>query len=240
MPEPMHIETTPKRAALPRRRISCSSVAVARAPVAPRGWPRAMAPPLGFTLDSSMPSFFTQYVACDAKASLISYTSMSSRLRPARATASGMATAGPMPMIEGSTPTAEKLRKMPRMGRPRRTASARVISRVAAAPSVTWDELPAVVVPSFLKTVGSLDSVSMVVLARTPSSSDTTTGVSAPVLGSITFVLTGTISSLNLPAACAAAAFLWDLTANSSWVLRSTPNFAATFSEVTPMGMRQP
>lgn len=32
MPLPMHIDTTPKRAALPRRAISCSSVAVARAP----------------------------------------------------------------------------------------------------------------------------------------------------------------------------------------------------------------
>ena len=34
IPEPMHMDTTPKRAALPRLRISCSSVAVARAPAA--------------------------------------------------------------------------------------------------------------------------------------------------------------------------------------------------------------
>lgn len=32
MPLPMHMETMPKRADLPRRAISCSSVAVARAP----------------------------------------------------------------------------------------------------------------------------------------------------------------------------------------------------------------
>lgn len=145
IPEPMHMDTTPKRAALPRLRISCSSVAVARAPAAqphpnsarpehpqdhspwaargqdrpptqahsglhpdssnavrsqagmlplrehigakalqmkqgrdsdwdilfgisvpvhPRGWPRAMAPPLGLTLSGSSPSFSTQYVAC--------------------------------------------------------------------------------------------------------------------------------------------------------------------------------
>ena len=42
---------------------------------------------------------------CEAKASLISKTSMSSSVRPAWATASGMATAGPMPMMAGSTPT---------------------------------------------------------------------------------------------------------------------------------------
>jgi hypothetical protein len=53
------------------------------------------------------------------------------------ATASGIATAGPMPMMAGSTPTAEKLLKMPRIGKPRLTASARVINRQAAAPSVT-------------------------------------------------------------------------------------------------------
>ena len=31
-------------------------------------------------------------------------------------------------------------------------------------------------------------------------------------------VCTGVISSLNLPSACAAAAFRWELTANLSWV----------------------
>ena len=49
-----------------------------------------------------------------------------------------MATAGPMPMMAGGTPTAAKERKMAMMGRPRRSASRRVISITAAAPSVTW------------------------------------------------------------------------------------------------------
>mmetsp|Transcript_2528 Transcript_2528/g.6729 ORF Transcript_2528/g.6729 Transcript_2528/m.6729 type:complete len:322 (+) Transcript_2528:273-1238(+) len=240
MPEPMHIDTTPKRAPRPRRRISCSSVAVMRAPVQPSGWPSAMAPPLGLTFASSMPRCFTQYVACDANASLISYTSMSSSVRPACATAAGMATAGPTPMILGSTPTAANERNTPRMGRPRRTASRRVISNVAAAPSVSWLALPGVVDPPFLKTVGSLARLSIVVLARMPSSALMVTAFSSPDLGSTILVWTGTISSLNLPAACAAAALRWLATANASCTCLDTPNFSATFSLVTPIGMRQP
>ena len=53
-------------------------------------------------------------------------------------------------------------------------------------PQPTCDELPAVVLPPFLNTVGSLASVSMVVSALTPSSSVTVTMVSEPVLGSTT------------------------------------------------------
>ena len=44
IPPPTHIVTIPYLD--PRRRISCSSVAVNLAPVHPSGWPRAMAPPL--------------------------------------------------------------------------------------------------------------------------------------------------------------------------------------------------
>lgn len=47
----------------PRRRSSLSSVTTWRAPVQPSGWPRAMAPPLGFTLSSGIPSVSTQYTA---------------------------------------------------------------------------------------------------------------------------------------------------------------------------------
>lgn len=41
--------------------------------------------------------------------SFISNKSTSSSSRPADFTAAGIATAGPIPMTEGSTPTAEKL-----------------------------------------------------------------------------------------------------------------------------------
>lgn len=47
----------------PLRLSSLSSVTTCRAPVQPRGWPRAMAPPLGFTFSSGMPNFSTQYTA---------------------------------------------------------------------------------------------------------------------------------------------------------------------------------
>ena len=52
-----------------------------------------------------------QRPACEAKASLISYTSISSSRRPAACSARGMATAGPMPSTAGGTPTAAKLRR---------------------------------------------------------------------------------------------------------------------------------
>ena len=67
---------------LPLRFNSWSSVPICRAPVQPSGWPRAMAPPFGFTFSIGMPNFLTLYVAWLAKASLISKTSMSDRLRP--------------------------------------------------------------------------------------------------------------------------------------------------------------
>lgn len=54
IPVPMHMDTTPNRA--PVRRISYSNVATCRQPVHPRGCPRAIAPPLGFTLRGSNPS----------------------------------------------------------------------------------------------------------------------------------------------------------------------------------------
>lgn len=55
MPLPMHMLTTPKRAPGPRRPISFSNVAVMRAPVHPRGCPKAMAPPLGLTCKGKVP-----------------------------------------------------------------------------------------------------------------------------------------------------------------------------------------
>ena len=57
-PPPMHMVTIPYLTCL--RFISYSRVAVSLAPVAPMGCPRAMAPPLTFTMDGSIPSFFMQ------------------------------------------------------------------------------------------------------------------------------------------------------------------------------------
>ena len=60
-PVPIHIEITP---ILPPVRFNSERrVPTMRAPVIPRGCPRAMAPPLGFNFLRSIPSFSTQYVA---------------------------------------------------------------------------------------------------------------------------------------------------------------------------------
>ena len=53
-----------------------------------------------------------------------------------------MAIAGPMPMMSGGQPTTAKARRTPSTGRPRRAASLRVVTTTAAAPSLTWLELP--------------------------------------------------------------------------------------------------
>lgn len=66
---------------------------------------------------------------------------------------------------------------------------------------LTCEEFPAVVVPSFLKTVRSCPRDCTVTPGRIPSSSDTTMAFSSSVLGSIIFVLTGTISSRKRPEA---------------------------------------
>merc|ERR1739848_610342 len=179
IPLPMHMETTPYLLFL--FAISWSKVAVHLAPVHPRGCPKAMAPPLTFTLDVSNPSFFTLYVAWLAKASLISNRSMSSVVRPAIFTASGMATAGPMPLMEGSTPTALKLLKVPKMGKPLLLASFLFIKREAAAPSEIWDAFPAVVLPSGSKAGLSFCTFSKVSPFLMPSSWLTTTCFSSPV-----------------------------------------------------------
>mmetsp|Transcript_17184 Transcript_17184/g.50772 ORF Transcript_17184/g.50772 Transcript_17184/m.50772 type:complete len:225 (+) Transcript_17184:104-778(+) len=169
MPVPMHMDTTPRPP--PRRLSSWHSVAICRDPVQPSGCPRAMAPPFGFTLSIGMLSLSTQYVAWLANASLISKISTSSTERPAFSRAFGMATAGPMPMTAGGTPaTAEDLR-VASTGRPNRCAVDRFAISTAAAPSLTWDELPAVVVPPRLKAGFSLARVATSVPGRIPSSS---------------------------------------------------------------------
>src|SRR6267154_5193888 len=81
IPPPTHIVTIPYFAL--RRGISRSKVAVSLAPVQPSGWPRAMAPPLTFTLAGSMPRTFNTASDCAAKASFSSKRSMSSSERPA-------------------------------------------------------------------------------------------------------------------------------------------------------------
>ncbi len=95
------------------------------------------------------------------------------------------------------------------------------------------DALPAVTLPpSFLNAGFILASDSSVVSARGCSS------VSKTIVPLREAISTGTICSANRPAAIAATARWWLASASASWAARSMPNFAATFSAVTPMWMR--
>ncbi|KAG1487946.1 hypothetical protein G6F52_014065 [Rhizopus delemar] len=94
-----------------RRRRPCSRVAVRIAPVAPSGWPRAIAPPSGLTLLGSRPQSRITASDCAAKASFSSIQSSWSWVRPACFSAFGIAAIGPMPITSGRTPATEKLTK---------------------------------------------------------------------------------------------------------------------------------
>jgi hypothetical protein len=80
MPVPMHMVTMPYLP--PVRCRPCTTVAMRMAPVAPSGWPSAMAPPSGLTLAGLRPSSFITASDCAAKASLSSIQSRSSCLMP--------------------------------------------------------------------------------------------------------------------------------------------------------------
>ncbi len=94
------------------------------------------------------------------------------------------------------------------------------------------EELPAVTVPSLLKTGRSLARTSAVVPGRGCSSVSTTR--SSPFRWGMR---TGTISSAKRPASMASAARFWLSAAKASWASRLTPNSSATTSAVWPRPM---
>lgn len=98
---------------------------------------------------------------------------MSFTCKPHYSNALGMAKAGPIPMISGGTPAHAKLSILPLIGRPSFNATDLLAKRITDAPSVTWLEFPAVVVPPFLKAGFNLPRPSKVVSGLTPSSLST-------------------------------------------------------------------
>ena len=118
----------------------------------------------------SSPSSFSTALYCGAKASLTSTRSMSAIVSPARASALRAAGAGPMPMIDGSTPANPHAISRPSGSSPRASAQARSATTHAAAPSPIPLAFPAVTSPSFLKYGLSPASTSMVVSGRMCSS----------------------------------------------------------------------
>ena len=132
----------------------------------PSGWPRAMAPPLGFTCSASSarPSCRMTANPWAAKASFNSTTSMSDIVSPSRCKSFSLAGAGPMPMMRGATP-ATAVPRMRAIGvRPKRSTAACEAMMSAAAPSLTPDALPAVTVPFCRNGVVRLASFSRLVV----------------------------------------------------------------------------
>jgi len=163
---------------------------------------------------------------------------MSSFVRPAFANTFGIATPGPIPIISGGTPTTVYAINLPIIGNLSFSATDLLAKSTAAAPSVVYEELPAVVIPSFLKAGFNLDNPSKVVSFLIPSSLSTVISFTSP-LSFLILVLTGTISSLKRPVSYALAAFSWEWTENLSKTSLFIPNLSQTFSEVWPMLYRQ-
>jgi hypothetical protein len=78
-----------------RRSSSCRAVVSSRAPVAPTGWPRAIAPPLTLTRSGSGRHTLSQDSTTEANASLTSNGSMSPMAMPLRSSTRRVAAMGP-------------------------------------------------------------------------------------------------------------------------------------------------
>ena len=150
-----------------------------RAPLIPIGCPTLMPPPRTLTLSRSNFSSRSQAITWAANASLISIRSMSAIVSPVRSSTFWVAGTGPIPMISGGTPA--QLQPMIRASGMRPSARARSssIRTMAAAPSVSPLELPAVTLPPSRKTGGSFARLSIVVSGLGCSSAATVRGVLA-------------------------------------------------------------
>ena len=113
------------------------------APVAPSGWPMAMAPPFTLTLSCGTPSSRMKRMGTAAKASFTSNRSIWSMVMPARASAFLAAGTGPVSMMVGSAPLSAVATMRARGVRPWALAAASLPISTAAAPSTMPDELPA-------------------------------------------------------------------------------------------------
>ncbi|MNN52565.1 hypothetical protein D3C81_1672740 [compost metagenome] len=182
----------------------------------PSGWPRAMAPPLGFTRlsSSAMPSWRSTARPCAANASFSSITSIWSSDMPSCFISFWVAGAGPMPITRGATPAVAMPTMRARGVRPCCFRPASLASSSAQAPSFTPEALPAVTVPSARTTPRSLASASMLV-ARGCSSRSTT--MASPFFCGI---VTAVISWASVPSAWAREAFSWLRSAIRSWSSR--------------------
>ena len=135
-----------------------------------------------------------------------------------------------MPMTSGCTPAepVERIRKG--ASRPSSRARRRDVTRTAAAPSFSPEELPAVTVPPGLKAGRRRARVSAVVSGRGCSSTSTMTG--SPFFWEMG---TGTVSSAQYFWSAASFQRRWLERAKASWSSRETPWRSETHSAVWPI-----
>ena len=112
--------------------------------------------------------------------------------------------------------------------RPSSLALVSLMMTTAAAPSLSGQQLPAVMVPSGRNTGLSCETASSVTPARGPSSR-----LTVDPSGSVT----GVMSLAQKPSASAFSARFWLRTPNSSCSSRLMPVFCWTFSAVWPIAM---
>mmetsp|Transcript_13043 Transcript_13043/g.40679 ORF Transcript_13043/g.40679 Transcript_13043/m.40679 type:complete len:214 (+) Transcript_13043:274-915(+) len=199
------------------------------APVAPSGWPSAMALPLTLSFSWSAPSALAHEPGTDAKASLTSYRSIWSSDMPAFLSAFLVAGMGPSSITTGSVPAsasattrARALAPLPARASACRPRSLTIIT--AAAPSEICEAVPGVSTPP--GAIGfSLASFSTVVFGRMPSSR-----VCSEVRPSSSSTSTGTISLSKAPRAKAAAPRACERAAMASSSARVSWYFLASIS----------
>ncbi len=146
---------------------------VSLAPVQPSGCPKAIAPPLIFTLAGSRPTSRITAKACEAKASFNSTRSISFKLIPTCFNALGIAAIGPIPITLGGTPAEAQATSRPMGFNPSSFIIFSPITITKAAPSEVCDEFPAVTTPFAANTGFSFANTSIDVSALGPSSVST-------------------------------------------------------------------
>ena len=151
-----------------------------------------MAPPFTFTFSSGIESVFKTARLWAAKASLTSNRSTSFIFHPAKSKAFFDEGIGPVPIKAGSTPQLAQDFIETNFSKPFLSANSPDIKVTAAAPSLIPEALPAVTVPSFLKTGFNLDKASKFIPSRGCSSLLKFDSVFCDL------ILKFTISSLNL------------------------------------------
>ena len=177
----------------------------------------------------SNPSSLTTAIDCAANASFASIRSRSSIFQLAFFSAFWTAGTGPIPIIDGSTPTDDHETIFAIISKPKSLALDSFIIKTAAAPSFRPDAFPAVTEPSFLKTGFKEEILSKVdpCLGNSSSSKD--------ISSFFTLIFTGQISFLKWPDFCAFSALFWDSTAKESCSSLLILYFSAIFSAVVPI-----